>query len=242
MARSCSRRRTPTARTRRSATCSSRPSGTTGARRILRDAAPALGRGAARRCVHVAAVDRARRRGHLRDRPRAVPRPRTLDARSRSARRRGRALRHRRRRARSDLRAPGQGAARGRPVRDGRVSRPSSRPAASAPSSWPTATTTRTAPQRALDLAWTTAQAELRELDITPGRRGGVSGAGRPSLVRSPRFQGTGTAGAGDAARAERAMGDGHIRRLADSSRDTRSTERACRAFGNCFVSISTGG
>ena len=181
-ARSCSRRPTPTARTRRSRTCSSRPSGTSGVRR-----SPPRGVRARRTssrcgaCTSWRGDGELRRAGHLRDRPRTLPRPRPLDARPRGARRERRrtAVGHRRRRARPDLRAPRARAARAGRERVGGVHharRADARARVRAGRSLPT---TRSAAQRALDLAWTTAQVELRELNITPGRRGGLPGARR---------------------------------------------------------------
>ena len=69
-----------------------------------------------------------------------------------------------RRGARPDLRAPRARAAGAAAARRRSRSPRWWPPRASGPSSWPTATTIRYAAQRALDLAWTSAQVELREL------------------------------------------------------------------------------
>ena len=103
-ARSCSRRRTPTARTPRSATCSSRRSGTTGVRAVTATRRPRSAKEQPLWCVHV--VDAGRERvgpGDVRDRPRALPRPRALDPRARGAR--GRRARSRARPARCSIRS-----------------------------------------------------------------------------------------------------------------------------------------
>ena len=124
--------------------------------------------------------------GDLRDRPRPVHRPRPLDP--RPGRARDATGRCRARPARCSIRSS----------RSGRGS--GSSPGQSASVAFTTlvaATRDRAfeladryhdphAAQRALDLAWTSSQVELRELEHHAGRRGRVPGAGRPPLLRQP--------------------------------------------------------
>ena len=163
---SCSRRRPPTPRTRPSPSSSCRPSSSPRAAALLATARRARGAASPRSGRRISPWSKARRwASRDRDRPRALPRPRPRGPHADRGGGRPAALRHRRHRARSHLRAapPRADPARRRCARRlldaGRVlARRRARPRRQAPR--------RDAFERAATLAWTQAQVQLRHLGI----------------------------------------------------------------------------
>ena len=162
-----------------------------------------------------------RRRRDVRDRSRALHRTRPIAARPACAGRRRVAVGNGRRGARSRssryacafASSPGRSASRG--VHDARRRQPRRGAQRS-----PTATATCRAADRALSLSWTAAQVELRDPRRPAGRRGAVSGArGRAHLSERGAAR-VGEARAPETARAARALGAGHLGRLAHRARD----------------------
>ena len=236
-ARSCSRRPRPTGPTRRSAICSSRPSGTSGVPPSPPPAARARPR-SSRSGACTWWTRAAERVGPvtLRDRPGALPRTRALDARSGGVGARTAPLSGTtgavldpifalRTRVRLE---PGQSASvafttlvADQPRPGLRARRPLSRPACA---------------QRALDLAWTSSQVELRELHVTPGRRRGVPGAGRPPALLQRGAAPTSGRAEAQPRVAAAALVAGRLRRLAHPAGDHR-----CRG-GSPHVASAVGG
>ena len=98
------------------------------------------------------------------------------------------------------------------------------------------------AAQRALDLAWTAAQIELRELNIYAGRRRGLPGARRAPVLSPTRRSARRRTSAAEPRRAAAALGAGHLRRLADPARHDRLAGGAADAASAASRRTSTGG